>query len=385
MKKYIKPFSVFFTLLTVAFFFIVLFPAFQSSAENTMDNVFLYLSRIENDLDGSEGEEVEMILVFETTQEFAAGGTIEMFFQMEDDNEGIGSWCRNEGALTVEGVDETDIPPAPGVGGVVFELPAETTLAATCSEGENGVVGDSIEITGLDALTENTIYGVKIENGAGSTGVLGTSPNTGEKTVAIQLVQGADMDHRAVSIYLIETDTVIVTAEVMEVPTVSCTLNTETVIMPALFPGGVMRTVLVETALTTSAPTGTAGFYWAAYGLGDGEGQAGLHHDGGTPYTLDSHDGVNGFVNLLPGNSEGFGINIVNPAAGTTVPTDFNGTVVGRFGAIDAGPDGARLIWYKTATAAGDTADIEYGARASEAASTGGYTEEITYVCGGYY
>lgn len=378
MKTNIKPLSILLTLLAVAFFFVILFPSFDSMAEDTFPSVYLYLSRIKADLDGSDGEEVEMILVFEVSQAFNEGGTIDIYFPPGAASADVGDWCRNDGNLDITAVDHDDIPPAIGTVAKLTEE-EEESLTATCAVGTGGA-GDSIQISNVGNLSLATLYGVKLENGSGaSTGVLGTASTQEEKLVVIQLIEGANLGSGIVSLYILPEDTVEVVVEVEDAPSVACTLVTTQVEIPAIFPGGILRTSEETNQISTSSPS--TGYYWAAYGQGDSTASthAGLVHENNT-YTIESTATT---VNLLPGNSEGFGINVISDG---DVPGDFqHGVVAGRFGGLQKGPQGARVILSNIAEVTGETATIIYGARASTDASTGSYSEEITYVCGGYY
>jgi hypothetical protein len=367
MKKNIKPISIVVTFLITAFLFVVLvFPAFKTQAADLTD-VFLYLSRIEDGLDGTGDNTVEMILVFTPTGDFSTGGTIEISFPPGAANADIGAWCRTEGALTVAGVTSS-----PADSALYTSLPG--TLTADCDEGSGGS-GDTITISGLTALTNSTTYGVKLSNDAGA---LGTSNSTGSKTVAVQVEQGSDLESMAFGVYIIDIDTVEVEATVSAAPTVECTLDTTKVTMPVLYPGGVISEETVDDQITTTAPS--TGYYWAAYGEGDGS-DAGLYNSaGGTDLIASSAT----TVDISAPNSEGFGINL-DPDAGGTVPANFQTGTVGRYGGIVYGPDGARLILSKTSAATAETVNVIYGARAASDALAGTYTEFITYVCGGYY
>ncbi len=364
MKKNIKPISIVLTFLITAFLFIVVFPTFKTEA-GTLTTAYLYLSRIKTNLDGSSGNEVEMVLTFRPSTGFATNGKVEIFFSPGSANADVAKWCRTQGSLTATGV--TVAPPS--TSGITA---LQGTLVASCTQG-TGSAGDSITITGVGVLVNTNTYGVKLVNNAGK---LGTSASTGTKTVVVQVSQGTDLDSKAFGVYILPEDTVEVEATVSAAPTVECTLNTAKVIMPVLYPGGTISETTVTNQITTTSPS--TGYYWAAYGKGNSS-AAGLWNSGG-PKLLPSSATT---VDLSGANSEGFGINIGGTTG--TVPANFQTGTLGRYGGIVYGPAGARLILYKTTTATAETANVIYGARAGSAAPAGTYREFITYVCGGYY
>lgn len=366
MRKNIKPVSIVLTLLITAFLFVLVFPTFKTQAAD-LTNVFLYLSRIKVNLAGTAGNTVEMVLVFTPTGSFASGGTVEISFPPGAASADVGKWCRTAGALTVAGVTSS-----PADTGTYTALPGAPTLTAACAQGTGGA-GDIITISAVGALTAATKYGVKLTN---STGILGTSASTGSKTVVVQVEQGSSLEAKAFGVYIITEDTVEVEATVSAAPTVECTLNTAKVTMPVLYPGGIISQTTVTNQITTTSPT--TGYYWAAYGKGNGT-AAGLYYAAGPDLIASSAT----TVDISGANSEGFGINIGNTTG--TVPANFQTGTAGRYGGIVFGPAGAKLILYKTAAATAETADVTYGARADSAATAGTYTEFITYVCGGYY
>jgi len=371
MKIKTKPISIITTLLIASLFFVFLFPSFKSEG-GTLTETYLYLSRIKANLDGSAGNEVEMILAFAPSQAFSSPTTVEIYFPPGAANADVTKWCRTVGSLTATGV-ASGSPDLAGTADIDFVLPG--TLSATCAQGSGGS-GDSITITGVNALTAGETYGVKLEN---STGALGTATIAGTNTIAVQVSDGSNSDGIAFGVYLIGEDTVEVSAQVSAAPSVDCTLTPTTVSMGVLYPGGVILTESVADQIQTGS-TGY-GYYWAAYGLGNGTDTAGLYYSGG-PYLIESSSTV---VDLSGGNSEGFGIT-VEPPTGATVPSDFQTGTSGQFGGLEFGTDGARLILYRDSAAGSvENADVNYGARASTLALGGTYYEYVTYVCGGYY
>jgi hypothetical protein len=440
MKKNIKPLSIVITLLVTCFLFVVLFPIFKTQAQVALiDDVYLYLSRVQKGLSGitqltgtvsvtngsatvtgsgtsfqdelSVGDiikintsthkvdaiasqtsltltsdylgttgsgltaytdqSLEMILVFKTTGNFITEGTIEIQFPPGDANADVGAWCRTEGALTVTGV--TEAPPSTAA---ITAVTGETTLAATCDEGTGGA-GDIITISDVAALSSANTYGVKLSS---NTGKLGTSNSVGSKTVVVEIDDGVDKEVRAFGVYIISSDTVEVVAEVMETPTVECTLDTTKVSMPVLYPGAIISEETVSDQIETTSPSDT-GYYWAAYGKGNGTDAAGLWNAAESSLIASGAT----TVDISAANSQGFGINIGTPSDGGTVTANFVHGTYGRYGGIVYGPAGAKLILYNTASVTAETADVIYGARASSTADTGTYREFITFVCGGYY
>jgi len=369
MKIKTKPISIITTLLIASLFFVFLFPSFKSEG-GTLTETYLYLSRIKAGLDGTAGNEVEMILAFAPSQAFTSPTTVEIFFSPGDSDVDLGAWCRVNGALTVTAVGSG----APDLAGSAdIDTPLTGSPSATCTQGASG---DYITISNVGSLVAGTTYGVKLENGAGTLGTGNTAAST--NTTAVQVTDADATDGIAFGVYLLADDTVEVTAQVSAAPTVDCTLTPTTVNMGVLYPGGVIVTQSVPAQLETGS-TGY-GYYWAAYGLGDTV-DAGLYYSGG-PYLIASSSTV---VDLSAGNSEGFGIT-VEPPTGATVPANFQTGTPGQFGGLESGTDGARLILYRdSAAGTTETAGVNYGARASTLALGGTYYEYVTYVCGGYY
>jgi hypothetical protein len=375
MKKNTKPVSIILTLLITAFLLIVVFPTFRTNA-SSLDALFFFLSRMEADLDGLGDNAVEYIIAFAPSDGFDAGSEIEIFFHPDDD----GEWCRSNGGLTITGITSA----APELTGTDYEIdaalpPTGTGLEATCTGGGVGTV-DTIKIINVGALTAGDTYGFKLETNSGR---LGTSSTEGDRTTVVQVTRGTQINASAFGLYILGDDTVTVTAEVEAAPSVECEVGSTTVDIGTIYAGGIMVQVVEEDQLGTSSTHG--GYYWAAYGEGDGATEAGLYLSGATPYLIAS-TGSN-TINISGGNSEGFGITVVPPTGATVfVPSDFQTGTVGQFGALNRTPAGARLILYKTdLTEIMHYADINYGARASAIAEAGAYTEEVTYVCGGYY
>jgi hypothetical protein len=373
MRKHNKAIPILITTFITALFFFVLSPVFKSQA-GTLGNTYLFLSRIQTGLTGGAGQEVEMILAFTPSQSFSSGTEVEIFFPMADN----AKWCTIAGSLTVTGVT-SGAPDVSGEHEITAALPG--TLSASCSQGDGTTTVDTISITGVGALVNTATYGVKISNGSGTTpGTLGTSSVAGSRTVTVQVSDANNLDSKAFGVYLLTDDTVEITATVTAAPTVTCTLTPVTVSLGPLYPGGGLVEVLSSDQITTSSTNG--GYYWAAYGKGNGT-NAGLYNSLGS-YLISSGTGT-GTINISGGGSEGFGINLT-PPLGATVTTDFQRVTPGVYGSLGAAPAGARLILYKaSATTPGHSASVYYGARAGASAVSGDYIEYLTYVCGGYY
>lgn len=372
MKKHNKVIPILVTILITALFFFVLSPVFKSQA-GSLGNTYLFLSRIQTNLAGTTGEEVEMILAFTPSQSFflADSARVDIFFPMADN----AKWCRTGGSLTVTGVT-SGAPDVTGGHDITAALPG-ISLVATCSQGNGTTTVDTISITGVGDLVNTQTYGVKISNGS-LAGVLGTSATSGSRTIAVQVSDNNNLDSKAFGVYLLADDTVEVTATVAAAPTVTCTLSPVTVSLGTLYPGGGLVEVLSSDQISTSSTN--SGYYWAAYGKGNGT-NAGLWS--GTKL-IQSGTGT-GTVDISAGGSEGFGIALTQPDL-ATVTTDFLKGTPGVYGSLGANPSGARLILYKASeTSPAQSASVYYGARAGSSAPSGTYTEYLTYVCGGYY
>lgn len=329
-------------------------------------------------LNGGTGQTVEIVLAFEVSQSFSSGGQVEITFPLADATE----WCRTASTLTVAGVTSS----AADLSGTDWDIDSALPdsgggLSGSCTQGNGSTTVDTITITGVGALSTATTYGVKISNGS-SAGVLGTSSTTGLRTLAVEVTQSTTIDSKAFSIYIITDDQVVVSATVSAAPSVTCNISTNSANLGTLYPGG----SFVTTTHTIGTSTSNAGYYWAAYGQGDGSTDAGLYKVAPSPYLIASTGSTT--IDLTGGNSEGFGMTVSDPDAGgsAVVPANFQTGTLGQFGALDRAPAGARLILYQPdEQAASENATITYGARASSAAVSGSYSETVTFVCGGYY
>lgn len=356
--------------------------SFQSRAA-ALTNLYVYLSRIETNVAGS-AETLEIVLAIDTATTIPTGGTVTVFFPDADD----GMWCRTAGALTVTAVTASAADLATTNWAIDAGLPTSGTLTATCAQGSGASSADSIVISNVGTVTAGTTYGVKLANGSAA-GVLGTDDTAGSHDITVEAKNGTTMDSSTVKIWLIANDTVVVSATVSATPSVICSISANTATLGTLYPGGsyaVSNTHTIGTETTGS----TYGYYWAAYGLGDGSTDAGLWKSTATTYLIKSGGATNTATqDLTVAGSEGFGMTLSDPDAGgaAVVATNFVDTTLGTFGTLDIGPAGAKLILYQNGTqlTGADTSTVTYGARASTSAEAGNYQESVTFTCGGYY
>ena len=360
------------TLLTVLF--VVLAPIFTSRA-GALTAAYLYLSRIQVNLNGASPNTVEYVLAIDTTQTIPTGGTVTVTFPDADD----GSWCRTNGTLTVAGITSSaaDLTST----NWFIDAPLPGTLTASCTKGTTVGTVDTITISGVTALTAGTTYGVKITNGAG---VIGTDDTTGDHEVTVTAQSGATIDSSTFKVNLIANDTVVVSATVSDVPSVNCSISSNAVNLGSLYPGGSYSTVTHTISTSTSSTTG--GYYWAAYGTGDGSTDAGLWKSPATTHLIPSTGSTT--IDLRVVGTEGFGMTLSDPdgAGGVTVSTDFADTTLGVFGALDRLPAGAQLILSQQgAQTLSESSTVTYGARAGASAVAGAYSESVIFICGGYF
>ncbi|KKP77977.1 MAG: hypothetical protein UR73_C0006G0005 [candidate division WS6 bacterium GW2011_GWF1_35_23] len=355
---------------------LVVFPAFDLRA-NALNAVYLLLSRIEVNVAGTT-EKVEMILAIDTGQTIPSGGTVTFYFPDADDTK----WCRTAGALTVTAVTSSAVDLATTDWDIDSALPTSGTLTATCTQGSGSGSVDTITISNVGTLTTGTTYGVKLANGT-SAGVIGTDDTVGGHDVTIEAKNGTTIDSSTFLISLITNDTVVVSATVAEVPTITCSLSTNTLSLGTIYPGGSFATTSFQITTTTSAYT--SGYYWTAYGEGDGSTDAGLYKSTATTDLLASTG--SGTLDLRVSGSEGFGMTLSDPDGGdqATVSPDFHNYTFGVFGALDRAPAGAQLILYQSRTQpTSESSTVTFGARAGASAVPGSYQESVTFVCGAY-
>ena len=361
-------------LVSLSFFFL---PSFKSNA-GALAALYLYLSRIEANVAGST-EQLEIVLAIDTSQTIPTGGTVKLYFPDADD----AMWCRTAGSLTVAAVTASAADESGTNWDIDSGLPTSGTLTATCSQGSGASSVDTITISNVGTVTAGTTYGVKLTNGSAA-GVIGTDDTSGEHEITVEAKNGATIDSSTFKVYLIANDTVVVSATVSSVPSVNCSISTNTVNLGSLYPGGSYATG--THTITTSTSTTTSGYYWAAYGEGDGSTDAGLYKSSVTTDLLASTGSTT--IALTGVDSEGFGMTLSDPdaAGAAVVVTDFSDASAGTFGALDRAPAGAQLILYQNANqSSGEASTVTYGARAASAAQAGSYQESVTFVCGGYY
>lgn len=362
--------------LVMVFFILAVFPTFDLRAD-ALNAVYLLLSRIEVNVAGST-EKLEMILAIDTGQTIPSGGTVTLYFPDADDTK----WCRTAGALTVTAVTSSAVDLATTDWDIEAQLPTSGTLTAACTQGSGSGSVDTITISSVGTLTTGTTYGVKLANGT-SAGVLGTDDTVGTHELTIEAKNGATIDSSTFRVSLITNDTVVVSATVAEVPTITCSLSTNTLNLGTIYPGGSFASTSFQIATTTSAYT--SGYYWTAYGEGDGSTDAGLYKSTATTDLLASTG--SGIIDLRVAGSEGFGMTLSDPdgAYKATVPTDFSDGTFGAFGALDRAPAGAQLILYQSRTQpSSESSTVTFGARAGASAVPGSYQESVTFVCGAY-
>jgi len=365
------------SVLVLTICFVLISPVFTSKA-GALTAAYLYLSRIQSNINGSSAT-VEYVLAIDTAQTIPSGGTVTISFPDGDD----AGWCRTAGSLTVAGVSSSTADYATTNWAIDAVMPTSSSLTAVCAQGAGVSSVDKITISNVGTLTAGTTYGVKITNGSAA-GVIGTASAAGEHDVSVEAKNGATIDSSTFGLYLVASDTVVVSATVAAVPSVTCSISTSAVSLGSLYPGGSYATVNHTISTTTS--TTTSGYYWASYGAGDGSTDAGLYKSTATTYLIASTG--SGTIGLTGVNAEGFGMTVSDPDAGgaATVPADFSDGTAGTFGALDRTVAGAQLILYQNgAQASAENATITYGARAGTSAVAGSYSESVTFVCGGYY
>lgn len=356
--------------------FLLLLPSFSTNAA-ALAAAYVYLSRIEADIDGST-EELEIVIALDPSQSIGSGGTVTLQFPDGDD----GKWCRTAGTLTVAGVTSSPADSA-SVWDIDAALTTSGTLAASCTAGSGASSYDTITISNVGALTAGTTYGVSIANGSAA-GIIGTDDTAGTHTVSLEAKNGSTIDVSTFDLRLIADDTVVISATVASTPSVSCSISSNTVNLGTLYPGGSYLEATHTISTTTSATA--SGYFWAAYGTGDGSTDAGLYKSDATTYLIASTGSST--VTLTAIESEGFGLTASDPdtAGAAVVPTDFQAGTAGQYGALDTGSSGAQLILYQNENqTVAENSTITYGARASSSAEPGSYSESVTFVCGGYY
>jgi hypothetical protein len=343
-------------------FFTAFFIIFSSQAAS-LTSVYVYFSRIKGGLTGVGAQSVEFVLAVAPTQSMSSGGTVKIEFP----DTGDGFWCREAGALVVAAVDSSQADLVSTNWDIDAELTnSGTPLEATCTKGSGGGSADTILITNVGALTGGTTYGVHIKS---DTGVIGTN-SAGQHELTVTVASGATIDSKTFRISLIADDSVVVSATVSDAPSVTCSISSNTVNLGTLYPGGAYAV-----GSHTVGTQATIGYYWAAYGTGNGSsGDAGLYKTAGPTHLIAS--GPNPTIDLTVPGSEGFGLTVSDPDAGdpATVATNFVNTTPGTFGTLDRTYTGAKLLLYQNgAQGSTENSTITYGARAGASAPAGTY------------
>jgi len=369
MKSILKKFS-YILLIPLVVITLLLFPTQKSDAA-TLTAAYVMLNRMQASLDASAN--LEIYIAFEPASGIDTGSTITLQFPDGDD----ATWCRTAGTdLVVAGVTST---PADSTGDYIVDAALPGTLAASCTQGAGASSVDTITITGATALTGGTTYGVKVSNG--TTAKLGTS-TAGQKVVTLTVNDGTDPETKSFGINLVTNDQVAISATVVDVQTVTCTIGSNSVNLGNLYKGG--SYVTGTHTITTSTSSSAGGYYWSVYGKGDSTTDAGLYKSTVTTYLIASNN-TNPTVDISAPGSEGFGMNTSVPT-GAVGGTGFSGNSAGVFGSVGLNASEAELLLYQIgAQATSEDATITYGARAGSSAEAGTYSETITFVCGGYY
>lgn len=375
MRKYAKAIKVLvptFFLVSLLAFFIV--SATQAAA---LQAVYISLSRLKSGLNGSTGQEVEIILAIDPATTIPTGGTITIEFPDAEDT----TWCRVANTLSATAVSSSAVDMSGTNWAIDSGLPSSGgALAAACTQGSGTGSVDTITISNVGELTAGTTYGVKISNGA--TGRIGTNTSAGEHLLTITAKSGAVLDSMSFKIYLLTNDAVVITAEVKDLPTVSCTIGSNAVDLGALYPGG----TFAIGSHTISTSTTASGYYWAAYGTGDGSSDAGLYKSTPTTHLIPS--GPTDTLDLTNASISGFGLTLSDPDAGGTaiVTGNFVDTTFGTFGTLDRLYSGAKLLLYQNGSQiSSEQSTVTYGAKADIDAPAGSYQETVYFVCGAYY
>ncbi|HRI05438.1 MAG TPA: hypothetical protein PLV59_00580 [Candidatus Dojkabacteria bacterium] len=375
MKSLIR---IIFLTVTIMVSALYIAPRFVSNAD-TLDAIYFYLSRMQTNINGSSAT-VEYLIALSPSQNIPTSGTVTITFPDADDT----NWCRTAGALTVAGVSSSIVDLAATNWDIDAVLPNNgSALTATCTQGAGANSSDVITISNVGALSTGTTYGFQLSNGS-SAGVIGTDDTPGSHPTTVTTQSGATIDSSTFDLELVSNDTVTVSATVTAAPTVNCSISTNTVNLGTLFPGGAYSTA--THTISTSTSLTTNGYYWAAYGTGNGSTDAGLYKSDPTTYLLASTGSTT--IDLTGIAAEGFGMTVSDPdgAGAAVVPSDFSDASPGTFGALDRTSAGARLILYQNgAQASADNSTITYGAKASGSAEAGSYSENVHFTCGAYY
>ncbi|MCK9368979.1 hypothetical protein M0R04_03385 [Candidatus Dojkabacteria bacterium] len=376
LPKVISPKALIVFFIVVGIF--ALIPVFFIKA-NALTAVYFFLSRMATSIDGSTNTVVYTIAVA-PNQTMATGGTMTIKFPDADD----GFWCHTNGSLTITGVASALPDLAATNWAIDSALPnSGSALTATCTKGTGASSVDTIAIANIGTLTGGTTYGFTLANGS-SAGVIGTDDTAGSHTVTLDVQSGVIIDSGTFDLYLVSTDTVTVSATVQAVPTVNCAISSTSVSLGTLFPGGAFNSI--TNTLTTSTSSSANGYYWSAFGTGDGSTDAGLYKSTSTTYLIPSTG--SGTINLNTVGVQGFGITLSDPdaAGAAVVPADFSDSSFGTVGALDRLYTGAQIVLYQNgAQTSSENSTVTYVGKAGGSAEAGSYQEVIYFQCGGYY
>jgi hypothetical protein len=359
-----------FFVITLAFFII------SSTQAASLAAVYVFFNRLKAGLNGSGAQAVEIILAIDTATTIPTSGTVTIEFPDDED----GTWCRNDGALTVSTAASSAVDLSSTNWDIDSALPNDgSSLTGTCTAGTGSGSVDTITISNVGELTAGTTYGVQI---AGDTGLIGTNGTTGQHLLTITASSGTTVDSKSIKIDLLTDDAVVVSATVSESPTVSCDISSYIVNIGTLYPGGAFG----SGTHTISTSTTGSGYYWAVYGTGDSSTDAGLYKSTATTKLLPS--GATATLDLTNASIEGFGMTLSDPDAGgdATVSTNFVDTTFGTFGTIDRLFSGAKMVLYQNGSqSSSESSTVTYGAKAGSSAPAGSYQETVYFVCGSYY
>ncbi len=321
-----------FLLLSILLCFTLLFNTQASSLERA----YLFLGRMQVDV------ETEMTLMFVTESDFVSGSELTLVFLSD-----IGEWCLEESSLNVIGISSS--PVDLGSWSIEEALPSTSSLEAICIPGDvEEEIHDRIVVENVGELDSGVSYGLFFEESSNFT----TSSLTGNKKILVELDDGENTAGLEIYINLMGSDGVNLLAFVSDVGTITCNIS-ETNLSFGNLPRDGSYITKGHTLSTESSLV--EGYYWAVYGLGDGE-NAGLWKST-LPTSLIPSTGST-TINLS--QDYGFGLNVTSSSG--TVVDDFDNSF-GVFGAIDSGSANSRLIFYEEAEAS-STLEITLGAKA---------------------
>ncbi len=313
--------------------------------------------------DMEAGKQTNMTLLLTPSSDFTSP-TEERILRITFPGES-GDWCQaNDSFLNVTGVDSSPVDIADW--SIETSLPG--TLSGKCYQDEGG---DFIEIIGIGNLSASVKYGLQIDRTPDF--LLSSS---GNYTLPVQLYEGLYLESKNMIIYVSESASVSVSANILDISTITCTLSHSALSFGTLPKNGDYLTVQ-HTARTSARDL--EGYYWAVFGQGDGV-EAGLWKS--TPPT--SLIASSGSSTLDLSLNEGFGLTVASPYG--EVRPHFRNIYPGRFGAINSGQNNTRLIFtYINPEHNPLVQTMTLGARAGIATEPGAYSEMLTYICGGFY